>query len=957
MHRTEADRRSLRRAGYVCAVSLCALLAGCRSFYDPPGGPQANPFSGAPVAAAPIAGAPVAPPGAFPIAAPPMVGAPVAGPPAVAGPPIATGPPVLGPPVVAAPIANPPVFSAPAGVAPPVMSGPPALAGPPVVGGPCAPAIVGVPPVVVGAPPVIVGASAPGVAPPRVIPPGLNSVLTLTPQRMVAPVGSEVVLLAGMQTGDGKPLASERIEWIISPDSVGEFLAISNSGKWFVMPHWCETPRKITNTYAVGSTAASPVTLSRAPTTPGGVSQIGRGQSWITVTSPTDGTTHVTVFAPNAMGQARQRQTATIHWVDSQFSFPAPAIGAVGSRQALTTVVTRQSDGSPLENWIVRYEVTGGAPAGFAPAGAPSIEAITDAQGRATVQIFQPQPQRGASQINVEVIRPAAPGSSNRRLTIGRNCTTMTWSGADLGMRVAGPAQAEVGSTATYRIELVNSGDLAVNGVTINAPLPPGTRFVKSSVPPQTTTASLQWRIERVEPRQTVAIDVDLQIERNGVLEFCAMVNAQGGLQGRDCATTNVAAGGGLQVRISGPQNGAVGESVTFHLTVTNTGDAPVDGVKLSDTFDPGLKHVVAESRVVLDVGRLGPRQTRDDIDVTFKVVQPGRHCQRVEVSGTGARGATTQTCLTAAGGAAPASPAVPAPLPAAPAAPLAPGLEVRKQGPRQMKVGQIELFTLSVRNTGGTILRNVRIVDKFERGLSPTQATGGYTIEGGDLTWRFDSIKPGEEQPLQVAAQATADAPRACSRATVSADAGLMRMDETCVEIIGGGVPAAPPVAPRVEPPARPPVTPMPEGPEMPPVAPAPVEPARPAPAGEPGGLKVELTDLQDEVPVGRNVVYEVRVTNTRKVSDFQIVLSVVVPPGMTPLPVRPVAPTAATVTGQVIRFGAVAEVRPNEVLTYRVPVRADRAGRMRVEINVGSRTELQPIVASEETNVFSDN
>lgn len=806
----------------------------------------------------------------------------------------------------------------------------------------------------------VIGASAPGVlgppgaGPPPIIQPGLNSVLTLTPQRMVAPVGSEVVLLAGLRTGDGKPLPNERIEWLISPDSVGEFLALSNSGKWFVMPHWCETPRKITNTYAVGSTAASPVSLGRAPTSPGGVSQIGRGQSWITVTSPTDGTSHVTVFAPHALGQARQRQTAIIHWVDSQFSFPAPAIGAVGSQQALTTVVTRQSDGSPLENWIVRYEVTGGTPAGFAPAGAPSVEALTDAQGRATVQIFQPQPQRGASQINVEVIRPAAPGTSNRRLTIGRNCTTMTWTGADLGMRVAGPAQAEVGSTATYRIELVNSGDLAVSGVMINAPLPPGMRFVKSSVPPQATPASLQWRIERVEPRQTVAIDVDLQIERSGVLEFCAMVNAQGGLQGRDCATTNVAAGGGLQVRISGPQNAAVGENVTFHLTVTNTGDAPVEGVTLSDTFDAGLKHLVAESRVVLDVGRLAPRQTRDDIDVTFKVVQPGRQCQRVEVSGAGARGATTQACLTAAGGAAPA---VPAPLPAAPAVPLAPGLEVRKQGPRQLKVGQTDLFTLIVRNTGGTILRNVRVVDKFERGLSPTKASEGYKIEGGELTWRFDSLKPGEEQQLQVAAQATADAPRACSRATVSADAGLMRMDETCVEILGGGVPAVPPVAPRAEPPAPAPVTPMPDGPEMPPVAPAPVEPVRPAPPGEPGGLKVELTDLQDEVPVGRNVVYEVRVTNTRKASDFQIVLSVVVPPGMTPLPVRPVAPTGATVTGQVIRFGAVAEIRPNEVLTYRVPVRADRAGRMRVEVNVSSRTEVQAIVASEETNVFSDN
>jgi len=770
---------------------------------------------------------------------------------------------------------------------------------------------------------------------------------------MVAPVGGEVVLLAGLHSADGRPLLNERIEWMVSPDSVGQFLTLSNDGKHFVMPRWCEVPRKVTNTYAVGSTAASPVALGRPAAVPGAVPEIGRGQSWITLTSPTDGTSYVTVFAPNVPGQARQRQTAVVHWVDSQFSFPAPVIGAVGTRQTLTTIVTRQSDGSPLENWIVRYEVTGGAPAGFVPAGAASAEAITDAEGRATIEIFQPQPQRGVSQINVEVIRPAAPGTSDRRLTIGRNCTTVTWTAADLGMRVSGPAQAEVGATATYRIELVNSGELAVSGISVQAPLPAGTQVVKSSIPPQATPASLRWQIERVEPRQTVAIDVDLQVQRSGPLEFCAMVNAQGGLQGRDCVTTNVA-GGGLQVRISGPQTATVGQNVTFQITVTNNSDAALDNVLLVDTFDPGLKHTEADHQIELQIGRLAPRQARDDVGVTFKVAQPGRHCQRLEVTAAGAQAAATETCLTAVAAAGPA-PAPPGPLPAAPAAPLAPGLEVRKDGPRQMKVGQIEIFTLAVRNTGNTVLRNVRVVDKFERGLSPTRASQGYKIEGGELTWTYAALQPGELQQLQVAAQATADATRACTRATIYTDGGLVQMDETCVEIQGGGAPLGPPAAPRVDP-APAPIAPVPapDGPEIPPAAPAPV---RPAPAAEPGGLVVELTETQDEVPVGRNVTYVVQIRNTRKTSDHQVVLSVVVPPGMTPLPVRPVAPTGATVTGQMIRFGAVAEIRPNEILPFRFTTRADRAGPMRLEVSVTSRNEVQPIVASEDTTVFSEN
>lgn len=922
MHRTEADLKSLQRAGFVCAVWVCALTAGCRSFYDPPRGVATHPFSGAPVAAPPVAVAPLPPPGAIPVAAP-AVALPAASPLALPSPPLGSGPPIIAAPAVPPPVAAPPIAAHPPMLSAPVAN--PALA-------PTLPAIQGVPPVVVGAPQSGV-AVPPGGLGPSVLPPNQRWVLTLTPTRMVAPVGGEVMLFAGLQTADGRPLVNERLEWMISPDSVGQFLSLSNDGKHFVMPRWCEVPRKVTNSYAVGSTAASPVSLSRAP-------EIGRGQSWISVTSPTDGTSYVTVLAPNTPGQVRQRQTAVIHWVDSQFSFPAPVIGAVGTRQTFTTIVTRQSDGSPLENWIVRYEVTGGAPAGFAPTGAASIETTTDAAGRATVEVFQPQTQRGTSQINVEVIRPAAPGTSDRRLTIGRNCTTVTWTAADLGMRVSGPAQAEIGATATYRIELVNSGELAVSGIQVQAPLPAGTQFVKSSMPPQATPASLQWRIERVEPRQTVAIDVDLTVQRGGPLEFCAMISAQGGLQGRDCVTTNVAASGGLQVRVSGPQNATVGEKVTFRITVTNNSDVAVDNVLLVDTFDPGLKHTAADRRIELPLGRFAARQTREDVGVTFQVVQPGRHCQRLEVSAPGARGAATEACLTAAGAAGPALVA-PGPLPAAPAAPLSPGLEVRKEGPRKMKAGQTEIFNLTLRNIGGTVLRNVRVVDKFERGLTPTRASQGYKIENGDLTWTYATLQPGEVQQLQVAAQAMADALRACTRATISTDGGLVQMDETCVEIEGGAAPAAPPPAPA------------PAGPEIPPAD----APARPAPAAEPGGLAVELTETQDEVPVGRNVTYVVQIRNTRKTSDYQVVLSVVVPPGMSPLPMRPVAPTGATVTGQAIRFGAVAEIRPNEVLPFRFTTRADRAGTMRLEVSVTSRNEVQPIVASEETTVFSEN
>jgi uncharacterized repeat protein (TIGR01451 family) len=264
----------------------------------------------------------------------------------------------------------------------------------------------------------------------------------------------------------------------------------------------------------------------------------------------------------------------------------------------------------------------------------------------------------------------------------------------------------------------------------------------------------------------------------------------------------------------------------------------------------------------------------------------------------------------------------------------------VRKEGPRTLQAGQKAGFTIRVRNTGGTVLRNVKVVDRYEQGLQPTDASAGYKIVAGEMTWTFDTLQPGQEQRLEVAAKAVAGVARACSRARVSADGGL-------IEITGGA--ATPPAAP--EPGAA---TPMPAGPMLPP---PPAEPGRPVAPAEPGGLKVELLETQEEVSVGRNASYDVRITNTRKTSDFQVVVSLTAPPGTTPLADRAMGPTRATVTGQVLRFGAVAEIRPNEVLTFHIPVRGDRAGRMRMEVTVTSRAETQPIVASEETDFFSGN
>ena len=111
----------------------------------------------------------------------------------------------------------------------------------------------------------------------------------------------------------------------------------------------------------------------------------------------------------------------------------------------------------------------------------------------------------------------------------------------------------------------------------------------------------------------------------------------------------------------------------------------------------------------------------------------------------------------------------------------------------------------------------------------------------------------------------------------------------------------------------------------------------------------------MPDSAAIGRKVVYDVRVKNNRAVSDKQVVVIVNVPPGMTPMTIGAL-PSQVSIVGQVVRFTPIAEIRAGEEIPFTIPVRADRAGKAQLSIQVTSQTEPRPIVVNEETNIYDD-
>ena len=753
----------------------------------------------------------------------------------------------------------------------------------------------------------------------------------LQPQETVASVGSEVVLIAGVCGPDGYLRTNRRLEWSIDPGSVGQFVAVGESGLVDLLLGDFNRPRKITNTFAIGSTSRSNTRLNRGACTPEENVYVLRGQGWISLASPIEGTSRVTVVAPEVYRWDARLKSAMIHWVDAQWRFPPPAINPAGSKHTFITTVTRQSNQSPCERWLVRYEIQGGPPAGFSPDGAPSVEVLTDSAGQAKAEIFQKQPKHGTNKVCIQVIRPAdLPGANGQRLVVGTGTTMKTWTAADLAVKMTGPAVGSPNATLTYRIEISNPGDLPAKDLVATNALPDGLTYLNSNPPAETAGRQLQWRLGELGARQRRAIEVNFRAEKQGSIANCCEVTAAGGLKVSDCATTTVAVASPLEIRVTGPSpsQATVGSQVAFTITITNRSQTPATRLKIKDQLDFGLEHPAAnqqntiEQRDLIDLAA-GASQR---INVTVRVTKPGRLCHTVEVSGKDIATASQQVCVMATAGAAAPGPGTPGTVPSfggiEPTKPepsaTAPSLAVKMTGPKQLVVGETARFFIEINNPGPTALKNVQVVNRYEPALLATQATDGFRAEVGSLAWTIDSLPAGKPPTkLEIHCTCQAAAAKTCNRVSVKTSDGIEVKDEACLEILAASTP--------------------------PPFTPPPTTPG--AAAGE--GLEISIAGTTSPVKAGKEMTYVILLTNKGSAVHRQVSVTANVPEDMVPNPIGTVGPgsTQFTIKGKVVRFDPVFEVQPGETLKYYVKVQTKKAGLFHFRVEVSAPALPQPL------------
>lgn len=717
------------RVSVLAIASLGAILiGGCATYQGPridptgeslfvwPGQPAVVAAPAPPGAVATPAAAPTSPalPAAPPVAAPLPFGN-------VQAPPVYSDPPM--PAIPPTPAAVPGAVPAPYPYAPTSAVSLPANTVTPAV-------------------PIVSAGVSPYAA---VVPPG-HEHLRLTPDRFVAPVGSQVLLKAGIGSGDGYLVANQRIEWSVARNGVGQLgdLGLNNAAQFYA---WWEAPQKIDDWTAVGRTVYLPVTLDTLSPGPNADVRIEKGESWITLTSATEGTSLVTATAPGL--EAFNQATAQVYWIDAQWIFPASVAAEAGRPHTLTTTVMRRSDGAPLSGWIVRYNVSGGASLGYA--GGNSTDVPTDATGRASVEVSPSESGAGTTTVGITIIRPESVGpNALPRLELGRSAATIAWG---TGVPVAAPA---VGPAPT----IAPQPALPIG--------PPPSYPAPAPMPANEPTPST---FSQPLTNQPSATSPPVSPPPYGPP---ANPNATAPPPNAPAGRPRLE----VTLRPTGPEQVGVGEYVVYDLTIANRGDGPARHIEVRDRFDQGLKNSMDSQHTNLirntTLRDLAPND-QQTIQLAFQVIAPGKQCHDLTVTADGAEPFTQRNCVTG----------------------IQASLNVKVSCDRSRIVGQNVEIKVSVRNVGSNPATQIDVRIQLDKAIQPFIENGAERLPDGSLDYRLTGqLAPNEVRVLSFQGRCVSPSNKACARATVTASGGGTSQDEACVEIlpeISGSTPLGP--------------------------------------------------------------------------------------------------------------------------------------------------------------------
>lgn len=781
---------------------------------------------------------------------------------------------------------------------------------------------------------------------------GERGELVLTPSKIVAPVGSEVIVMAGICGTDGYLVPHQPLEFMLSQDSVGQMVDYSSRQTSRLGQLVKHSNRKTSGDFLNLITSMKEETIDRGTPTPVDDIHIEKGQAWVSVSSASPGNSYITAVAPKSEAWDKRLRSMEIQWIDALWNIPTPVTATAGAKYPLTTNIRQTNDGLGVDNWKVRYEIAGGAAAQFLPNGTQTAEVVTGPDGNATVEIQQANDQTGPGTtfIRVDIIRPA--NNSAGYEVIESAVTSVRWVAAALTIRAIGPKNVATGSPFNYRLEVTNPGDQVARESTVTLQgLPEGLTFVSSSPKPTEYGDRYVWSLGDVPPgADPNVIDIQFKSESAvGVARLCFEAGSQVDLlKTTACAETQVVAPC-LGVQIDGDRQGRVGEQTTFKLTFVNQCEQDLRGIRAQVTYDAGLEAVGKSGPI-----SFGPMQEAlafgesKTLDLTFRLREEGTHCFRVDIQAEGGHTASLRRCITSTNVNQPA-------------------LTMEMAAQSNATIDQPLRVTARVTNTGNVPLTNVIVRTEASPSLEPVNALPQAFADNGLVSMQVDRLEPGSFQNFTVEYRTLSIDGNGFARFQVQSDQGIQDLKEVPIRIVGrdGSINSPPPAAGNQGPIGIPGNPSDPSGGLIPgrdpnlggnpnPVNPNPVNPNTGVNPNVLGQLSVQMKTVSPVVRREEPFDTEILVTNQRQNPDQNIRVQLQTPPGVVLMGLVDSPYQALSSPDQLQHeFPTIVEIRSGETITFRARMRATQLGTPRVEVSAVSAASAVPVSTSLDLSV----
>lgn len=587
--------------------------------------------------------------------------------------------------------------------------------------------------------------------------------LEVTPPEDVNPVRTQHILIATVKDKEGKPLPNRRVEWIISEGSVGDIVEVDESG-WRASRGY-----KVDNKYAVSHTNNFDHVLDRGNDDPSDDITLTEGQTWCVITSPIEGDTYITAYAPGIYDWNKHKVFAVKHWYDLYWEFPPAATNPTGTTHDFVTLVQKYSDRTPLAGYTVNYRIVDGPAAVFAETGSTTASVQTDSAGAAKVTIRQVQPAEGTNNVAIEIIRPGDVQCCKPGGKITEGMTSKTWIGPKIACNKSAPANVLAGQEFTYTIDVSNPSQVDATNVMVTDTLPDGITLVSSNPPSQGGGQTQTFSLGTVPAGQSHQVAMTVKATRTGTFENCAEVRADQNLSSRCCASTTATAPA-LAIEKTCTPDILICDTIEYVITVRNTGDGTATNVQLSDQLPDGITTTDGKNAVTASFGDLGPGQAKE-VRFSAKASRTGSFTNSASVTADGGLSAQS-SCTTTV---------------------RQPVLQVTKTGPGERYIGRNADFDITVTNTGDGPARDTVLTDTIPAGMQFVSASDGGAFGNNLVTWNLGTLEPGASRSVKVtlkatqrgSAQNTATARAYCAEASAQAALNMQGVPAILLEVI----------------------------------------------------------------------------------------------------------------------------------------------------------------------------